>query len=134
MRELDLKRLERDWNQGLVVPCRITAALDMRKLYGPEVDIACGAREPDVDRWEEGTLYPTWEQLQKLADLTQVPLGFFFVPATSAPSRVWLCNRARRKKGCELYEPPRPVVAFTAEAIQARRRTGETRPRQGELF
>jgi hypothetical protein len=42
----------------------------MARLEGPEVDIACGAKEPDVDRWEEGELYPTWEQLVLLAELT----------------------------------------------------------------
>lgn len=37
---------------GRPYPERLTAALDLRELYGPEVDIACGAVEPAVDRWE----------------------------------------------------------------------------------
>lgn len=67
----------RIWEQGLLRPHRITLALDLRSLEGPEVDIACGAKEPDVDRWEAGELYPTWEQLCLLAQLTGQPLAFF---------------------------------------------------------
>lgn len=122
------------WAAGKLVPARITLALDLRGLYGPEVDTACGAREPDVDRWEEGVLYPTWEQLLKLAELTDFPVLFFFCPAVAPPPRVWLCNRARRKHGCQLIEPPRPVVAFTEDAIRARLRPEGLRPVQGSLF
>lgn len=70
----------RKWDAGLLVPARITFALDMHGLYGPEVDAACDAAEPDVDRWEAGELYPTWRQLQLLARLTELPLRFFFLP------------------------------------------------------
>jgi hypothetical protein len=44
--------------------------LDAQALYGPEVDKACGAEEPDVDLWEAGKLYPTWRQVLMLAELT----------------------------------------------------------------
>jgi len=45
------------------------------QFVGPWVDEACGAREPAVDRWEQGLFYPTWEQLCKLAALTRTSLG-----------------------------------------------------------
>lgn len=77
----------RIWEQGLLSPYWITTALDLARLEGPEVDIACGAREPDVDRWEEGTLYPTWEQLVLLAELTGHPLVFF--ARQGAPEQSW---------------------------------------------
>jgi hypothetical protein len=60
------------WRAGELRPYRITAALDARGLHGPEVDVACGAAEPDVDLWEAGKLYPTWEQVVLLAKLTGV--------------------------------------------------------------
>ncbi|MDF3320228.1 hypothetical protein P3G66_31950, partial [Rhodococcus sp. C3V] len=41
---------------------RITRALDAAELYGPDVDIACGAQEPAVDEWEAGTRYPSFGQ------------------------------------------------------------------------
>lgn len=75
----------RKWDAGLLVPHRITLALDSRGLEGPEVDAACGAAEPDVDRWEAGELYPTWEQLKLLSNLTGLALRFFFVPAPKEP-------------------------------------------------
>lgn len=70
----------RQWDAGLLVPARITTALDLRGLAGPGVDAACDAAEPDVDRWEAGELYPTWNQLRLLARLTELPLRFFFLP------------------------------------------------------
>lgn len=65
------------WAAGMVVPHRITMALDMCDLFGPEVDIACGGQEPDVDMWEAGKLYPRWDQLEQLATLTGRPLRWF---------------------------------------------------------
>lgn len=70
----------RQWNAGLLVPARITTALDAMGLDGPEVDAACGAAEPDVDRWEAGELYPTWEQFKALSRLTGMAMRFFFMP------------------------------------------------------
>lgn len=66
----------RRWAEGLVVPCVITTVLDARELYGPEVDAACHAAEPDVDLWEAGKLYPRWDQLCALAELTGTTARF----------------------------------------------------------
>lgn len=76
-REREDAKARRNWEAGLVVPWRITVTLDAKSLYGPEVDAACGAQEPDVDRWEMGELYPTWEQLVLLAQLTGCTPRFF---------------------------------------------------------
>lgn len=70
---------KRLWAAGLVRPWRITMMLNANMLYGPEVDEACGAREPDVDLWEAGKLYPSWEQLKLLAELTGCTPRFFCV-------------------------------------------------------
>jgi hypothetical protein len=59
------------WRAGEVKPYLITQALDARALWGPQVDIECGAKEPDVDLWEAGKLYPTWRQLLLLAQLCE---------------------------------------------------------------
>lgn len=81
--ERDEKQAENDriahakWRAGLVVPHNITHALDSLGLYGPEVDQECGVREPAVDLWEAGKLYPTWDQLVALAKLTQRPARWF---------------------------------------------------------
>lgn len=69
------------WECGQSVPARITLALDILKLDGPDVDAACGVQEPTVDRWEQGRVYPTWEQLCRLAVLTGFAVGFFTEPA-----------------------------------------------------
>ncbi|WQB72132.1 hypothetical protein SCD75_00040 (plasmid) [Prescottella equi] len=60
------------WKAGKLVPWYITGLLDAGHHVGPSVDIACGAREPAVDRWEAGSLYPSWEQTVALARLLGV--------------------------------------------------------------
>lgn len=96
---------KRMWQAGLVRPAAISFALDAKGLYGPEVDTACLAAEPDVDMWERGALYPTWEQLVALAALTgktpkffcmwDNPVPFeattlrFHVPEFDVPPLVW---------------------------------------------
>jgi hypothetical protein len=79
--------LREKWAAGRVVPGRITSALDLRMLYGPEVDHECGVEEPAVDQWEAGELYPTWEQIVALARLTDFPLKYFFEPMDCTPFR-----------------------------------------------
>lgn len=68
------------WAAGMVVPHRITMALDRHQLHGPDVDRACGVEEPAVDMWEAGRLYPSWEQLCALAELTHVTPSWFCLP------------------------------------------------------
>lgn len=109
------------WRDGLVSPRAITAALDMRELYGPEVDLACGVREPAVDEWEAGQRYPTWDQLEALSRLTEFPVQFFTRPYDSEITAGFLCQRSGRGRGCHpLSAPsgprefPRDVVAATA--------------------
>lgn len=77
---------------GRPYPERITLALDSRGLDGPEVDEACDAVEPAVDRWETGDDVPTFDQLRALAALTGYPLEFFYLPPPALDAgRVFLC-------------------------------------------
>lgn len=77
-----------------VNPRRITQALDLRELYGPEVDLACGGAEPMVDEWEAGERTPTGRQLRKLAALTGFPPAFFARddPPGWDASQVFVCS------------------------------------------
>jgi len=75
-RDTDNRIAYRLWRAGELQPHLITRALDARALYGPEVDIACGATEPDVDLWEAGKLYPAWRQVLLLAELCGVTPRF----------------------------------------------------------
>lgn len=70
------------WERGLIKPYNITAALNLRGLEGPDVDAACLAEEPDVDDWEAGWKYPTFEQLLALAALTEFPPSYFAIDRT----------------------------------------------------
>lgn len=67
-RERDDTTARKNWAAGLMQPVRITHALGDRE--GAWVDEACGVREPTVDQWEAGTVYPTWEQVLALSALT----------------------------------------------------------------
>lgn len=81
------------WQNGDLLPTAITLAFDPHarggrgRLFsstpfeGPWVDEACGAHEPAVDRWEQGLLYPTWDQLCRLSALTQTPLDALLTTA-----------------------------------------------------
>jgi hypothetical protein len=73
-------------------PQRITAALDMAGLYGPEVDYACGVKEPTVDLWESGELVPTREQIASLSMLTGFPWRFFYMPAQTPVQWGFICG------------------------------------------
>lgn len=114
------RRADRDgaraaWEAGAIVPHRITMALDLADLYGPEVDAALEVPEPTVDCWEAGTLYPTWPQLLALAALTRFPVGFFAKPHIAIDGPVFICDRSSRRP--EPYNPDPPVVAFTHQAL-----------------
>jgi hypothetical protein len=73
------------WRAGELQPYLITIALDARGLDGPQVDIECGASEPDVDLWEAGKLYPTWRQLLLLAELCGVTPRFLCTKRDTIP-------------------------------------------------
>lgn len=124
---------EERWRRGIVVPHRITLALDIRQLHGPQVDRDCGAREPDVDRWEAGEKYPTWNQLLALAELTDFDVRFFTPEPGQVhalgPGVMFVCYRSRRSWN-PVVEIPSPVLAFTRAAIAATVNACT----QGELF
>lgn len=109
----------RDWEAGLIAPYLITTALDMCRLDGPGIDEACGVEEPTVDLWESGLVYPTWEQLCALAQLT----GFapaFFSRRNHDPRSALVQTSADLFHQRELNRPHRPgpiVPAFLPEAI-----------------
>lgn len=117
----DEQKTYRAWKAGHVTPWRITAALDLRNLYGPEVDEACGVQEPCVDMWEDGHLYPTWEQLYALAELTDFPVRFFTLGGE--PLRVeettLLCGATKAELAAWQRDHREPVLEFTPEAIAA---------------
>lgn len=118
--QASLERARRKWLDGLVVPSHITVALDALNLYGPEVDEACGAKEPEVDLWEAGKLYPTFEQILLLAELTGKNPEFFMAPITT----LWAGETSMRfhvPRGTTL---PMPIHQFTAEAMAAAARMG----------
>lgn len=94
------------------MPARITIALNLRGLWGDQVDRDLGVWEPPdgwdgptwepgtaVDRWEDGTLVPTREQITALANLTGWPWRFFYLPVTTWPNRVFVCERRRGGRG-----------------------------------
>lgn len=81
-------------------PERITQALDLRELYGPEVDQALGGEEPMVDEWESGERVPTLEQMQRLAVLTGFSVRYFYQPPFPPLGPMWMCGA----DGCQRIE------------------------------
>lgn len=78
-------------------PERITAALDLCALYGPEVDRILGGEEPMVDEWESGVRVPTFTQVQRLAALTLYPIRFFYMPPSPPVAGGFMCGSG----GCD---------------------------------
>lgn len=77
---------------GPPTPERITMALNLRDLYGPEVDEALGGQEPMVDEWESGERVPTKDQIQALAMLTGFPVTFFYQPPPQPMAGMFICG------------------------------------------
>ena len=73
-------------------PKRITIALNLCELYGPEVDQALGGEEPMVDEWESGVRVPSPAQVQALAEMTGFPVRFFYMPPPPPLTGGWLCG------------------------------------------
>jgi hypothetical protein len=111
------------WEDGRLRPFVISQALDMCGLYGPQVDEACGTMEPAVDMWEAGQLYPTWDELRALAELTLYPIAFFTTVAHEAIAVGDTTLRFTLQPGEEV--PPQPVLCFDPFAIKSA--TGTTR-------
>lgn len=107
------------WRDGLLSPRAITAALDMRQLYGPEVDRACGVQEPAVDQWEAGQLYPSWEQVEALSRLTGFPVRFFTRAHDGEISGGFLCQRSGRGRGCYPLSGARGPREFSRDVVAA---------------
>jgi hypothetical protein len=110
-----LRIARRKWQAGMVVPHRITSALDLGGLYGPEVDEACMAREPDVDMWEAGRLYPSWEQTRALARLSGFHPVYFMAPVPPPIPVEETSMRFHLRK--HERESPAPVHEFTRAAL-----------------
>ena len=95
-------------------PRRITSALDLRGLYGPEVDRDLGGEEPMVDEWESGKRTPTFEQIEALGRLTDFPPGYFYLP--TGPEElgpIIMCG----KGGCEVINTEPHPSEPTADVI-----------------
>lgn len=121
-RAADDREAYRRWRAGQVCPNRITMALDMRQLYGPEVDLACKAAEPEVDQWEAGERYPSWEQLRALAELTGFTPRWFTIN-TEAPIPVWgtslWFHMSKAEQRAHEKAPP-PVMRYPRAVLDAR--------------
>jgi hypothetical protein len=117
-------------------PARITLALDAPaggrpRLEGPDVDLACGAVEPAVDRWETGDEVPTVAQLRALSALTGYPLEFFYLPPPQLdPQRVFICPPPSGTKSAPaeqlgLFDAPpaveQPDDLYVGLSVDARR-------------
>jgi hypothetical protein len=116
------KQIHRDegyrlWSAGKLSPAKITVVLDAMGLYGPDVDEALGAHEPDVDHWEAGILYPTWEQTLALSELTGRAVRYFCgdsIPYAASSMRFHMPVGEAERLDAAL------VCSFTQEALAAR--------------
>jgi hypothetical protein len=95
---------------GKVVPARISMALDLAGLHGPDVDLKVGTWHGnpagDIDRWEQAIAVPTRDQVWQLAWLTGFRPSWFYRPMKPGPllgGPVWMCFADRR--GCVAYGP-----------------------------
>ncbi len=81
-------------------PHRISRALDMAGLFGPEADGQLGVAEPALDLWEAGALVPTAGQLGELARRAGVPVEWFYSDEPLPEVRLGtVCYRTRKAAG-----------------------------------
>lgn len=81
------------------------------RFVGAWVDEACGVHEPAINRWEQGLLYPTWEQLCKLSALTQTPLEILLT-TSKRPNLLGGCGTDQL--GFALRQNFHPAIVATA--------------------
>lgn len=119
------------------VPARIKIALDLRELYGPEVDLACGVDEAAahatpsaVDLWETGDLVPTDEQVKLLAELTGFPERYFYLRIEPGTRRSFMCGSRGLTVVTETVDE-RGVLTVTFDE-QPRRRKREPKPKDAQ--
>ncbi|WKX02042.1 hypothetical protein Q3O43_29655 (plasmid) [Rhodococcus aetherivorans] len=115
------------WRAGKLVPFYLTELLNAGGHCGPEVDAACLAEEPAVDRWEVGVEYPSWEQTVALARLLDVRVRDLAHP--DAEPRHHEVRPRRTMSGLAIlsFEPAAVAVA-TAGAGAAERVAPDNRP------
>lgn len=107
---------------------RITAALDLRGLYGPEVDEALGvhnALDTTVDAWEAGTEVPSHVEVRRLATLTGMAPGWFYAGTMPVAERVFLCG----DRDLDVGLPAGSRLPVPDRASMARNRLPRPRPR-----
>jgi hypothetical protein len=122
------QREERELATMTPVPYRITTALNLMGLYGPEVDRALGGEEPMVDLWETGELVPSREQVEALAELTQYPVKFFYMPVTIPGGPGVMCT----SDGCEqVWIGPPPVPEPQADVVPIFKHIDKETPNHG---
>lgn len=78
---------------------RISMALDLCGMEGPEVDEALGVLNADgtdtvVDAWETGELEPSEEDVRRLATLTGYPVAWFYTPPIPVEGHTFVCEDA----------------------------------------
>ena len=109
------------WRDGYLLPWRITMWLDMRGLYGPEVDAELGVPEPTVDQWEAGEVYPTWDQVLALANLvglaTPWPLTDGWGGGDLPTGLIFVCDRSRPSRSSVSRYDEGLVARFSREAL-----------------
>lgn len=91
---------------------RIGIALDIRDMYGPEVDESLATTEPTVDQWEAGQLTATELDVRRLATLTGFPPPWFYdeVPESWKGTAI-ICGGTRGRR-CQVVRnvPPLPFT------------------------
>lgn len=91
---------------GLPRPHRISRALDMAGLFGPDADAQLGVAEPALDLWESGALVPTEEQLAGLAHRAGVAVEWFYSDEPLPEQHLgWACFRTRKAAGGDRCQP-----------------------------
>lgn len=102
------------WRAGEVRPYVITQTLNARGLYGPQVDVGLAGAARHVDLWEAGKLYPTWEQLLRLATLVGVTPRFL----CQRGSELAVSDTSLRFHG--FRDDPEPLVtSYPADVVAA---------------
>ena len=111
-----------EWKAGALLPWRCTLVLDAARAEGAWVDIACGADEPEVDLWEAGKLYPSWENTVRLAALANIPLEELLSREGLGPDTSFVrCGNAIFAK--ELRQSFLPALVDLTVAADPRRAT-----------
>lgn len=92
---------------------KFEALLKNHGVTAYKVSKETGVSRSTLSEWKTGKSVPKVENIQKIADFFDVPIGYFYGDSESSNSAYYL-NEETAKKAQEIYEDPKTRILLDA--------------------